>query len=243
MKKFLNVLVTLFFIIMVVFSTCFSLGVFDNRNAVPVFNETHDTYTYEGDTRGGRYDGNGEVFFTEGSRYTGGFSVGRFNGAGRYDSSEGLAYGGWYYSGVFQNGQAVDGTFESTGNQIIKYTRGVKTDSVITDDWRFDGYFNINGQSGDGSFTFADGTVYTGGFARGLADGNGQIADASGAVLYSGGFKAGFFEGQGKYTHPDGWIYEGTFLAGLFDGEGAVTIDGKTIRGVWKKGTQIKRYE
>ena len=62
-------------------------------------------------------------------------------------------------------------------------------------------------------------------------------------MIYTGGFANGYFNGKGVYYSPAGWSYDGNFKDGLFDGEGSVTEGGRSIRGIWEKGVQIKRYE
>jgi hypothetical protein len=96
---------------------------------------------------------------------------------------------------------------------------------------------------GDGTFVFADGSEYTGGFLNGLADGEGMFRASTGRVVYQGGFSGGLFDGLGTYWSADGWFYSGGFAGGLLHGEGVVTFGGETIRGVWEMGVQVSRYE
>jgi hypothetical protein len=125
----------------------------------------------------------------------------------------------------------------------VTLERSEDEDTLIGDVWLFGGSFNERGQTGSGTFVFADSSVYAGGFLDGLADGDGTFTDPSGRVVYRGGFREGLFDGQGTYWSADGWSYDGGFSMGLFHGEGAATIDGETIRGAWEMGVQTARYE
>lgn len=114
----------------------------------------------------------------------------------------------------------------------------------------------------EGTFTFPDGSSYTGEFAvmdgtdgpskvrngRGTysslsekytgqwvndrMSGEGVYTFASGAV-YSGGFQDGFFHGFGTYTWADGAKYVGNWLQSKMHGEGMYTDANK----VENKGT------
>jgi len=193
--------------------------------------KNYTEFTFTGSLRDGRFTDHGSVLFPGGEQYNGNFAVGRFDG-------EGTLYcetNNWNFSGVFREGQFSGGSFHIDGGEPVAYERG--------DTWRYEGGLNEHGQNGMGAFTFPNGAVYSGGFSQGFAEGEGTYTDASGRIVYIGGFKGGRFDGQGRYFSPDAWSYEGGFSNGLFHGEGVIVTDTDAIRGVWEKGVQITRYE
>ncbi|GHU89885.1 hypothetical protein FACS1894202_08810 [Clostridia bacterium] len=240
MKKFFSGVVTVLAIAAVVFSACYAMGVFGKDNVTRVSGQAYSDgdFTYSGELRGGLFEGEGVLSFRNGDTFSGNFTGGRMSGRGVFRGRE-----GWSFEGDFADGAVNGGTFTLEDGSVDIYERENDADSFKSAGWRYDGPFGARGQDGAGTFTFADGSVYSGSFSRGMAEGGGVLTDASGKTVYEGGFAAGLFEGHGVYYSPEGWSYEGGFKDGLFDGEGAVTINGETIRGVWAKGGQTERYE
>ena len=234
MDKFLAVVVTA----AIVLFACFSLGVFGGDGVLRVDDKDYNEFTFSGNLKDGRFSGYGAVNFQDGDRFGGNFTEGRFDGRGVFYATAGH----WNFDGVFQGGRIGGGTLNIDDSDPVTLERSQAADTLTTDIWRYEGGLNELGQSGAGRFVFADGSVYTGGFSHGLADGEGELTDASGRIIYKGGFKDGLFDGQGTYFSSEGWSYEGGFKDGLFDGEGSVTTEYQTIRGVWEKGVQIRRY-
>jgi hypothetical protein len=239
MGKLKSAVISLFLIAGVGLLACFALGLFDGDGVTKVRERDYSEFTFTGNLRNGRFTGNGSMFFQDGARYSGGFSAGRFSGNGTLYDTDGI----WNFSGVFQDGQANGGTFYPYGGENTTYERGETADILTGYRWKYEGGINESGQFGTGTFTFADGSVYTGGFSNGLAEGEGIYTDAPGRTVYAGGFKAGLFDGHGKYFSPEGWVYEGGFKEGLFDGEGVLVYDTETVGGVWEKGVQVLRHE
>lgn len=234
MDKFLAAVVTA----AIALFACFSLGVFGGDGVLRVDNKDYNEFTFSGNLEDGHFSSYGTVYFQDGDRFSGNFTEGRFDGAGVFYATAGH----WTFDGVFQNGRIGGGTLITGSGQPVTFERGQSGGTLTADTWRYEGSLSERGQSGVGRFVFADGSVYTGGFLRGLADGEGTFADASGRIIYKGGFKDGLFDGQGTYFSSEGWTYEGGFKGGLFDGEGIVITEYETIRGVWEKGVQIRRY-
>lgn len=88
---------------------------------------------------------------------------------------------------------------------------------------------------------------YSGDCSKGKADGNGI---ATGVDSYKGHFKNGLPDGEGKYSWKNGNSYTGSWKNGLYDGEGTLfkaKIDSPervtVIKGFWKKGKYLGRYE
>ena len=235
MNKIIAIAITL----LIAFCACYALGVFDGDGVVKVENKEFSEFTYNGSLKDGLFDGHGSVFFPDGERFNGYFTGCRFDGAG-YFSGVG---GKWNFFGNFESGSISGGTLKSDLGEAVTLERTESADMLVSDKWLFDGSFNDRGQTGTGTFVFADGSEYTGGFLHGLADGDGIYADSSGRVIYQGEFKEGFFDGQGVYFSPDGWSYEGSFMEGMLHGEGVISMQDESIRGVWDRGVQVQRYE
>jgi hypothetical protein len=56
---------------------------------------------------------------------------------------------------------------------------------------------------------------------------------------FEGGFRRGKREGPGRYDWPAGQQYRGTYVDGLPHGQGAVTIDGVSFAGTWRRGCLV----
>jgi hypothetical protein len=226
------------------FSACYALGVFGASNIQNVRSQEYFdgdyAFYYSGNLRAGRFDGEGDFVYQRGDRFAGNFKDGSFDGKGTYFGRE-----GWRFEGSFDHGKPMDGLFYMEDGRRVAYTRGegIAYDSFELDGWKYIGAFAERGQDGEGSFAYADGSVYVGGFSRGMADGIGVYTDSAGKKVYEGEFKGGEFEGLGTYYSPAGWSYEGAFKKGLFDGAGTLKQNGEAIRGVWSKGKQVERFE
>jgi len=254
-------------IVSIALSACYALGAFGDGGSTSVENQEFLTgdFTYSGEMKLGLFNGNGTIDFHNGEMLVGNFIDGRLDGEGVfYSNTEQL--GVWRFSGLFGDCLIKSGTIYLDGGETIEYRPGADANALIGRDWQYDGFFGMRGQSGAGVFTFKDGSAYSGGFANGLADGEGTYSDPSGRIIYAGGFKNGKFDGQGSYFSPDGWSYEGCFKDGLldgqgsyfspdgwsyegyfkdgkFDGDGAIITDAATIRGIWAEGVQVERHE
>ena len=68
-------------------------------------------------------------------------------------------------------------------------------------------------RNGQGTETYADGTIYTGGFKDGKRNGQGTLTYADG-TMYTGEWKDGKPNGQGTYTYADATTYSYTVMPG-----------------------------
>jgi hypothetical protein len=193
-------------------------------------------YLYTGALRGGKFNGHGKIVYDNGEAYEGGFAAGQFEGNGIFTSNA-----GWRFEGKFHEGILLSGVFKDESGTV-------KVDQHISHyvrpaQWSYTGPLGQNGQYGVGKFVFFDGAVYQGGFADGLANGNGSYTDAAGRLVYQGAWMNGRFEGKGTYHAPDGsFLYEGAFGGGKFNGEGTLTKkDGTALSGTWKNGWRVKK--
>ena len=244
MRRFMPSILTVIVIVSIALSACYALGLFGDGSLTSVENQEFlaGGFTYSGEMKLGLFYGSGTIDFQNGEMLVGNFIDGRLDGEGVfYSNSE--QPGAWRFSGLFGDCFIKSGTIYLADGETIAYTPGAETNALVGRDWQYDGFFGMRGQSGTGLFTFNDGSSYSGGFADGLADGEGAYSDPSGRIIYAGGFKNGLFDGQGSYFSPDGWSYEGYFKGGKFDGDGAITTDTATIRGIWAEGVQVERHE
>lgn len=192
---------------------------------------------YHGETRAGRFHGQGTLVWPNGARYEGRFAEGLFEGEGRYWSSTGQVYEGEFQQGQFHGqgratmptGAVYEGRFRD--GEIV---RGIHHDGHGNeyegefDDWQF---------HGEGVFTTAGGDVYRGTFERGKLTGEGVHETAAGAV-YEGEFRNWTYHGSGTLTEADGTRYVGEFVGGFRHGEGRLeNADGKPLQvGTWSWG-------
>ena len=80
-----------------------------------------------------------------------------------------------------------------------------------------------NGRDGYAEVTYRDGMVYKGFLKDYQRDGEGQLYDALGNLVYDGSWKNGKYDGFGRLIFRDGRTYEGYFKNNKFDGQGKMT--------------------
>lgn len=90
-------------------------------------------------------------------------------------------------------------------------------------------------QNGTGTFTYSDGSVYTGDWKDGKQHGTGTFEQ--GGAKYVGDFVNDRFEGNGTLTKFDGSSYVGDFVRDQFEGNGnLIRSNGEKYVGEFKKG-------
>ena len=95
--------------------------------------------------------------------------------------------------------------------------------------------------NGRGTFTYTDGSKYTGEWKNGKWHGEG-ISTLRGVGTYDGEFKDDEYHGLGTFTYTDGSKYAGEWKNGKWHGEGTYTAeDGSITKGIWKKNELIKK--
>jgi len=94
----------------------------------------------------------------------------------------------------------------------------------------------ISVRNGQGTFTFEDGSVYTGDFNNGKADGRGTYKSINGWE-YIGQFKEGLKSGEGTIIYSDGSVYKGEWKDDKEQGYGEFTSSfGWRYKGQWSAG-------
>lgn len=212
---------------------------------------------YSGELLDGRFSGKGTLCFQDGSMYVGGFKMGLFEGDAVYNSIN-----GWSLSGIFENGRLVSGKLVTKDKKEMTIKDG-KVMHKNENGWSYSGELNMLGQTGEGTFTYKDGSVYEGNFLVGLSNGLGKFTSADGKIscegtfkkgrlsgeaeyhmgdeYYKGQFEDGRPNGQGEYYNGKGACYKGSFKDGKFDGNGVlINEDGTQITGVWKDGEKVE---
>jgi hypothetical protein len=81
---------------------------------------------------------------------------------------------------------------------------------------RYEGGWEADAMSGEGTYSFASGATYTGAMAANAFHGEGAYSFADGAV-YVGGWREGRMHGQGSYTDPEGVEWAGQFFNGKYN--------------------------
>ncbi len=95
---------------------------------------------------------------------------------------------------------------------------------------------SVKPQNGTGTFTYSDGSVYTGEWMDGKQHGKGTFKEGDG-VTYVGDFVNNRLEGKGTLTKPDGSIYVGDFVRDQFEGNGnLIRSNGEKYVGEFEKG-------
>ncbi len=175
---------------------------------------------YEGAMSKLQRHGKGKLTFSSGDVYEGDFAYDELSGEGVFSYATGDRYEGSYLSGK-KNGYGM-------------YTWAADADGRTAS---YAGYFASDLREGEGTFTYADGSVYQGSFVKDKKE------DVSGTLTlpngdsYVGEFHEDRREGHGEYRYANGDVYTGEFKDGLPDGEGTyVFADGRTYHGGFTKG-------
>ena len=96
-------------------------------------------------------------------------------------------------------------------------------------------------RTGTGTFTWTDGSVYTGDYVNGDRHGTGTLTWGIGpweGDVYTGDWVDGSRTGTGTYTSTDGSVYTGEFVDGVQHGIGTyMWSDGMSYTGGWQDWT------
>jgi hypothetical protein len=182
----------------------------------------------------------GEVKFSNGDKYIGGWNDQWFNGKGTYTSSNGTRYVGEYKNGnkngkgiyTLPSGTKIEGEFEND-----KLIRGEMNYSSGAN---YIGEFKNYLPEGIGTLTWK-GKKEIGTFKEGKLHGKGKVFLTNGQLYYDGELKDGLPHGQGIIYLKEGGTYVGEFKNDYIDGIGTLTkADGTKFTGEFKEGKVIK---
>lgn len=248
----------IFLYLFILLSALYTIGIFDMFLKRDLLNEKYDVggFTFTGQSLSGKFDGEGEINFSDNSTYKGNFKDVCFDGDGIFKSPD-----GWELSGTFDKGNIFCGILKLKNGGSLSYKDG-ECEYTSENGWRYVGKVNEMGQTSQGTFYYADGGVYNGSFAQGLAEEEGVYESKDRRIVYSGTFDKGLFDGQGylstngsiyrgsfkegfpdgygEYKSKEGWTYKGPFNLGVFDGNGTIIKeDGTEVSGSWEKGRRV----
>jgi hypothetical protein len=100
---------------------------------------------------------------------------------------------------------------------------------------RYEGEMHDGRLSGSGTYVYAPGVTYQGGFKDDDFDGKGTLTEQG--ARYEGAFKAGRKNGHGLLTTTDGDRYDGEFADDKMTGRGTLVLsDGRKYEGLLQDG-------
>lgn len=146
---------------------------------------------YVGEFRGGKIQGIGTLYFTNGNVYSGEWDGQMRHGRGKMTQKNGTIYEGAFARNKMQ------------GNGSMKYANGDK----------YVGTWQADQPDGVGKYYFKSGERYEGNFTAGQFEGLGSMYYPDGAK-YVGSWKANRKNGSGKFIFADGKITDGTWANG-----------------------------
>mmetsp|Transcript_26089 Transcript_26089/g.79302 ORF Transcript_26089/g.79302 Transcript_26089/m.79302 type:complete len:944 (+) Transcript_26089:1-2832(+) len=111
-------------------------------------------------------------------------------------------------------GTGMDSTNASLGEELLDTAHA----SAHKDS--YNGPFDDGQPHGHGICKYADGSVYEGGWVRGLRHGHGTLTLPN--MVYVGGFESGHPAGEGTWSYQDGSKYTGELMGGVREGKGTL---------------------
>lgn len=193
---------------------------------------TADGHKYTGELRtiegiaGLVLDGTGEMFYTNGDRYTGEWRRNKRNIHGTLFYADGTIYDGeWNDDQRHGCGHlhSPDG-YEYAGTFQKDYRQGMGVET-LPDSERFTGHFVQNKREGRGLLEQPDGSSYEGMFADNAMNGKGALRYSNGDYV-EGTFKNNVVHGNAKFFFSNGDMYEGEYRQGIRVGGTLTKADG-----------------
>ena len=214
----------------------------------------------------GKKQGYGIYIKPDGSKYEGLWNLDKIEGLGRYIDKNGN-----YYQGSWLNGMANgEGTLVVT--QGSRYTGAWVNDfqegygeETFPDGTSYKGEYSNGHKQGQGVFIWADGSIYKGEFQNSAISGQGELQWKD-QRRYVGQWLHNKMHGRGVFEWPDGKRYEGDYVndkkegEGVYywsrekyyrgqwnnskqHGEGMLVLNDKVLRGRFRHGKLIKKYD
>ena len=199
---------------------------------------------YRGEFKAGLYQGQGTMMFADGSRYEGEFSKGQPEGQGTLYLHDGDRYVGQFHQsrmqgqGRYERGDAVyEGQFDQ--DHFTGQGSLTRKGKLV-----YSGGFDDWEFNGQGQYFADDGSVWKGTFDHGRMTGKGEYRDVDGE-RYVGEFKNWQYDGHGVLYATNGDRYEGDFRYGQYNGEGTMYLhqprhDVSQYHGTWRFGRLVK---
>lgn len=207
-------------------------------------------------------NGTGNLRYSNGDRYEGGFKDGLKHGRGTYNYANGDVYEGEYandmrhgtgtysyYNGDIYMGQFVEGKREGQGELLLangSVEKGLFRNNKFMGETipKKEKTKNLNCKQGDcqngfGVMVFPNNEKYEGDWKNGLMEGQGTFSYADG-MIYQGAFKNNIREGYGTMSWPNGNMYVGQWAMGAQEGRGQlIDNQGQVQDGFFKNGKYI----
>lgn len=165
----------------------------------------------------GKPDKKANVYFPDGSFFSGEWKMGRIEGHGEFlhEGGRGKYVGSW--------------------KEDLQWGEG---EEVVQDEYHYKGGFLAGERHGQGILILADSSTYTGDFAQGKFHGTGKYSWSDGKH-YSGDWKNGTIDGKGEFIWPDGKKYIGLYRNEKKHGFGILHwANGARYEGMWDNGRQ-----
>ncbi len=200
---------------------------------------------YDGDLMAGVRQGNGDLFYPNGDKYSGPFDNGRRHGIGTLFHADGSKYVGNFTDGeICGNGTYIQANGDiwqlraankEKGQLTIHFANHDLLEVVLENSEGFGngtlayangdqyvGQFFNDKPQGEGTLRYKNGNVYVGQFYNGKAHGDGTLHYTN-EDKYVGNFFQGLAHGRGTFFYKNGDNYIGNFSLGKIEGAGTFT--------------------
>jgi len=183
---------------------------------------------YEGDFKNGAFDGQGTMYYPDGAYYVGGWKDNRKNGAGKLVTPDGKTMqGSWSMGNQINAGSSNTETAQnkpSSNNKPIANTNAKPTNTKpvanLPDLSSLRNCATTYCRTGQGYYTYPDGSTWVGEFKEGVPN------------------------GQGICYYANGDRYEGAWTNNAPYGEGVMHFaTGRVYGAVWVNGSPIKELD
>ncbi|OMJ67734.1 hypothetical protein SteCoe_35027 [Stentor coeruleus] len=214
-------------------------GIFQSPNGLKGIYVYINGDIYKGEMIGLLKEGNGIMYYTDGSTYKGNWKQDLKHGFGVLTLKT-----GWYYEGSWSQGkiEGIGITSEDSLKLFNFKNNEILSEFIPPSIESYKGNY-LEGilKHGNGTYTYANGDIYTGEWNENKKHGIGEMIWANGQK-YNGYWEFDEIKGQGTMQLTDGTKYHGGFIKGLYNGKGKLLMpDGNTISGEWENGEIIQK--
>lgn len=190
--------------------------------------------TYKGEFVDGQRHGFGIETHKNGQKYIGHWSKDKYEGKGSLTLEDQSVREGTFANGKLHgHGSVKTPTFSYVGQFKNGVYHGLGT--LQTEHGTYNGNFFYGSQDGHGSYTWANGDLFTGHWRRGYRCGRGIMSTQ--IETYTGQWLHDVKHGHGRMTSSLTGVYEGQWKGDRRHNQGVQTyLDGTTYSGGWSKG-------
>ncbi|MBK9254779.1 MAG: caspase family protein [Saprospiraceae bacterium] len=205
---------------------------------------------YTGQWVNGKATGSGSYTFSSGIQYEGQFSDGQFHGKGKMKLVDGSSYDGTW----FENKK--HGSFVIFTSDLKSYNQMWEMDQLVQNFTKTNVVNTVSNSSKEkvkncnvhycdnekGTYTYKDGSVFSGDFTNGLPMGNGHCQYADGTT-YTGQWRNNGPNGQGTLLYKNGKIVSGKWNNGKLVKDIATVNNSKTSTKPYQNNQQVIKNE